>query len=155
MDAAEKEAGDFIAPRRFFHIFQLKAIEGDEAGQPVTTLTLVSVNGKGYLEFRNNPDGQEAHRIKPLFTIPLDQVVDRWLDMEVTILSADKGYVYGKLVDVATNTELWKGGMTAETLRRPEVLNPDTGKRNEWICLQYLDNRTVLNGDCTGECTTR
>lgn len=129
MDAAEKEAGDFIAPRRFFHIFQLKAIEGDEAGQPVTTLTLVSVNGKGYLEFRNNPDGQEAHRIKPLFTIPLDQVVDRWLDMEVTILSADKGYVYGKLVDVATNTELWKGGMTAETLRRPEVLNPDTGKK--------------------------
>ncbi|MGQ7887171.1 S-layer homology domain-containing protein [Paenibacillus sp. WC2504] len=129
MDAAEKEAGDFIAPRRFFHIFQLKAIEGDEAGQPITTLTLVSVNGKGYLEFRNNPDGQEAHRIKPLFTIPLDQVVDRWLDMEVTILNADKGYVYGKLVDVASNTELWKGGMTAETLRRPEVLNPDSGKK--------------------------
>lgn len=129
LDTAEKEAGDFIAPRRFFHIFQLKAIEGDEAGQPVTTLTLVSVNGKGYLEFRNNPDGQEAHRIKPLFTIPLEEVADRWLDMEVTILSADKGYVYGKLVDVATNTELWKGGMTAETLRRPEVLNPDTGKK--------------------------
>ncbi|WP_159886748.1 S-layer homology domain-containing protein [Paenibacillus puerhi] len=129
MDTAEKEIGDFIAPRRFFHIFQLKAIEGDEAGQPVTTLTIVSVDGKGYLEFRNNPDGQAADRIKPLFTIPLEQVVDRWLDMEVTILSADKGYVYGELVDVATNTQLWSGGMTAETFRRPEVLNPDTGKK--------------------------
>ncbi|MDR6880905.1 S-layer homology domain-containing protein [Bacillus sp. 3255] len=129
MDAAQKEAGDFIAPRRFFHIFQLKAIEGNEAGQPVTTLTVVSVDGKGYLEFRNNPDGEAADRIKPLFTIPLEQVVDRWLDMEVTILSADKGYVYGKLVDVATNAVLSSGGMTAETLRRPEVLNPVTGKK--------------------------
>lgn len=129
MDAAEKNAGDLIAPRRFFHIFQLKAIEGDEAGQPVTTLTVVSVDGKGYLEFRNNPDGQAADRIKPLFRIPLEQVVDRWLDMEVTILSADNGYVYGKLIDVASNTVLSSGGMTAETLRRPEVLNPDTGKK--------------------------
>ncbi|WP_284646642.1 S-layer homology domain-containing protein [Paenibacillus silviterrae] len=129
MDTAEKKAGDLIAPRRFFHIFQLKAIEGDEAGQPVTTLTVVSVGGKGHLEFRNNPDGQAADRIKPLFTIPLEQVVDRWLDMEVTILTADKGYVYGKLVDVESNAVLASGGMTAETLRRPEVLNPETGKR--------------------------
>ncbi|WP_036718834.1 S-layer homology domain-containing protein [Paenibacillus harenae] len=129
-DAGNKQAGDFIAPHRFFHIFQLKEIAGNAAGQPVTTLSLVTSEGKGHLEFRNNPDGGYADRIKPLFTIPLEKVVDRWLDFEVTILSADNGYVYGKLVDLETGEVLSEGGMTAETLRRPEVSNPATG-RNE------------------------
>ncbi|MFE5320851.1 S-layer homology domain-containing protein [Paenibacillus sp. NPDC056579] len=127
-DVTNYKAGDFIIPRRFWHIFQLKAINGDEAGQPITTLTLVSSGGKGQLEFRNNPDGTQADRIKPLFTIPFEKVADRWLDFEVTILSADKGYVYGKLVDLESNEVLFAGGMTAETLRRPEERNPDTGR---------------------------
>jgi len=127
-DVTNYKAGDFINPHRFWHIFQLKAISGDEAGQPITTLTLVSSGGKGQLEFRNNPDGTAADRIKPLFTIPFDKVVDRWLDFEVTILSADKGYVYGKLVDLESNEVLFEGGMTAETLRRPEEKNPATGR---------------------------
>lgn len=127
-DVTNYKAGDFINPHRFWHIFQLKAISGDEAGQPITTLTLVSSGGKGQLEFRNNPDGTQADRIKPLFTIPFDKVADRWLDFEVTILSADKGYVYGKLVDLESNKVLFEGGMTAETLRRPEEKNPTTGR---------------------------
>ncbi|WP_282936839.1 Ig-like domain-containing protein [Paenibacillus sp. RC67] len=127
-DVTNYKAGDFINPHRFWHIFQLKAINGDEAGQPITTLTLVSSGGKGQLEFRNNPDGTQADRIKPLFTIPFDKVADRWLDFEVTILSADKGYVYGKLVDLESNEVLYEGGMTAETLRRPEEKNPTTGR---------------------------
>ncbi|NOU93232.1 hypothetical protein GC093_08360 [Paenibacillus sp. LMG 31456] len=127
-DVGDKRAGDFIEPHRFWHIFQLKEVAGNAAGQPVTTLTLVSSGGKGQLEFRNNPDGNYADRIKPLFTIPFDKVVDRWLDMEVTILTADKGYVYGKLVDLETNNVMFEGGMTAETYRRPEVKNPTTGR---------------------------
>lgn len=127
-DVGEHKAGDFIAPHRFWHIFQLKEIAGNAAGQPVTTLSLVSSEGKGHLEFRNNPDGSAADRIKPLFTIPFEQVVDRWLDYEVTILTADSGYVYGKLVDLETGQVLFEGGMTAETLRRPEVQNPTTGR---------------------------
>ncbi|MCR8632675.1 S-layer homology domain-containing protein [Paenibacillus radicis (ex Xue et al. 2023)] len=127
-DVGDKHAGDFIEPHRFWHIFQLKEVAGNAAGQPVTTLTLVSSGGKGQLEFRNNPDGNYADRIKPLFTIPFDKVVDRWLDLEVTILTADKGYVYGKLVDLETDTVMFEGGMTAETYRRPEVKNPTTGR---------------------------
>ncbi|MFK7693572.1 OmpL47-type beta-barrel domain-containing protein [Paenibacillus sp. HJGM_3] len=127
-DVGDHHAGDFIAPRRFWHIFQLKEIAGNAAGQPVTTLSLVSSGGKGHLEFRNNPDGDYADRIKPLFTIPFEQVVDRWLDFDVTILTADHGYVYGKLVDLETGQVLFEGGMTAETYRRPEVQNPITGR---------------------------
>ncbi|TXK80688.1 Ig-like domain-containing protein [Paenibacillus sp. N3.4] len=127
-DTANHQAGDFINPQRFWHIFQLKEVSGNAAGQPVTTLSLVSSGGKGQLEFRNNPDGGDADRIKPLFTIPLDKVVDRWLDMEVTILTADNGYLYGKLVDLETDKVLFQGGMTAETYRRPEVKNPITGR---------------------------
>ncbi|MDR6553100.1 Ig-like domain-containing protein [Paenibacillus qinlingensis] len=127
-DVGENKAGDFINPHRFFHIFQLKEIAGNAAGQPVTTLTLVSSEGKGQLEFRNNPDGSAADRIKPLFSIPFDQIADRWLDMEVTILTADKGYLYGKLVDLESGDVLFEGGMTAETYRRPEVTNPSTGR---------------------------
>lgn len=127
-DVGDKKAGDFIDPHRFWHIFQLKEIAGNAAGQPVTTLTLVSSGGKGQLEFRNNPDGSYADRIKPLFTIPFDKVADRWLDFEVTILTADKGYLYGKLVDLESGEVLFEGGMTAETSRRPEVSNPVTGR---------------------------
>lgn len=127
-DVGDKKAGDFIDPHRFFHIFQLKEVAGNAAGQPVATLTLVSSDGKGQLEFRNNPDSLYADRIKPLFTIPFDRVVDRWLDMQVTILTADQGYVYGKLVDLSTGEVLFEGGMTAETYRRPEVANPITGR---------------------------
>ncbi|NOU74995.1 hypothetical protein GC098_27025 [Paenibacillus sp. LMG 31458] len=127
-DVGDKHAGDFIVPHRFWHIFQLKEVAGNAAGQPVTTLSLVSSDGKGQLEFRNNPDGQYADRIKPLFTIPFDKVVDRWLDYEVTILTADKGYLYGKLTDLETGDVLFQGGMTAETYRRPEVENPVTGR---------------------------
>jgi hypothetical protein len=128
-DTANHKAGDFIIPRRFFHIFQLKEVGGNAAGQPVTTLSLVNYDGKGYLEFRNNPDGDYADRIKPLFTIPLEEVVDRWLDMEVTILTADNGYLYGKLIDLETNEVMFEGGMTAETLRRPEEVNADTSRK--------------------------
>ncbi|RTE06297.1 S-layer homology domain-containing protein [Paenibacillus whitsoniae] len=128
-DTAHYQAGDFINPHRFWHIFQLKDAAGNANGQPVTTLTLVSSDGKGQLEFRNNPDGDYADRIKPLFTIPFDKVVDRWIDIEVTILTADKGYVYGKVVDLATNEVLFDGGMTAETYRRPQVENPITGRK--------------------------
>ncbi|MGG1514486.1 S-layer homology domain-containing protein [Paenibacillus oryzisoli] len=128
-DTAHYQAGDFINPHRFWHIFQLKDAAGNANGQPVTTLTLVSSDGKGQLEFRNNPDGDYADRIKPLFTIPLDKVVDRWIDIEVTILTADKGYVYGKVVDLASNEVLFDGGMTAETYRRPQVENPITGRK--------------------------
>ncbi|MCU6712082.1 S-layer homology domain-containing protein [Paenibacillus sp. J5C_2022] len=120
---SDDQAGDYIIPRRFWHIFQLKEIKGNAAGQPVTTLSLVSSEGKGHLEFRNNPDGSYADRIKPLFTIPFEQIENRWLDFEVTILTADKGYVYGKLVDLETGNVLFEGGMTAETYRRPEVTN--------------------------------
>ncbi|MEC0228669.1 S-layer homology domain-containing protein [Paenibacillus alba] len=127
-DVGDKHAGDFIDPHRFWHIFQLKEVAGNAAGQPVATLTLVSSEGKGQLEFRNNPDANYADRIKPLFTIPFDKVVDRWLDLQVTILTADKGYIYGKLVDLATGDVLFQGGMTAETFRRPEVVNPTTGR---------------------------
>ncbi|MGO4499428.1 S-layer homology domain-containing protein [Paenibacillus sp. 2RAB27] len=127
-DVGEKKAGEFIEPHRFWHIFQLKEIAGNAAGQPVTTLTLVSSEGKGQLEFRNNPDGSNADRIKPLFTIPFEKVADRWLDFEVTILTADKGYLYGKLVDLESGDVLFEGGMTAETSRRPEVSNPTTGR---------------------------
>jgi hypothetical protein len=127
-DVGDKKAGDFIDPHRFWHIFQLKEVAGNAAGQPVTTLTLVSSEGKGQLEFRNNPDGSYADRIKPLFTIPFEEVADRWLDFEVTILTADKGYVYGKLVDLESGEVLFEGGMTAETSRRPEVSNPTTGR---------------------------
>ncbi|KRE49858.1 Ig-like domain-containing protein [Paenibacillus sp. Soil724D2] len=129
-DVGDHHAGDFIAPHRFWHIFQLKEIAGNAAGQPVATLSLVSSEGKGQLEFRNNPDGGYADRIKPLFTIPFEQVVDRWLDFDVTILTADNGYIYGKLIDLETGKVLFEGGMTAETYRRPEVENPITG-RNE------------------------
>ncbi|MBW7452607.1 Ig-like domain-containing protein, partial [Paenibacillus sepulcri] len=127
-DTGDKHAGDFIVPHRFWHIFQLKEVAGNAAGQPVATLSLVSSGGKGQLEFRNNPDGSYADRIKPLFTIPFDRVVDRWLDFEVTILTADKGYLYGKLVDLETGEVLFEGGMTAETYRRPEINNPATGR---------------------------
>ncbi|UKS24563.1 S-layer homology domain-containing protein [Paenibacillus sp. HWE-109] len=127
-DVGDKHAGDFIDPHRFWHIFQLKEVAGNAAGQPVATLTLVSSEGKGQLEFRNNPDANYADRIKPLFTIPFDKVVDRWLDLQVTILTADKGYMYGKLVDLATGDVLFEGGMTAETYRRPEAANPTTGR---------------------------
>ncbi|PZE19871.1 Ig-like domain-containing protein [Paenibacillus xerothermodurans] len=129
-DAGDKKAGDFIVPYRFWHIFQLKEVAGNAAGQPVTTLSLVSSGGKGHLEFRNNPDGGYADRIKPLFTIPFEKVVDRWLEFEVTILTADNGYIHGKLIDLTTNEVLFEGGMTGETYRRPEVKNPTTG-RNE------------------------
>ncbi|UUZ79836.1 hypothetical protein LJK88_33035 [Paenibacillus sp. P26] len=127
-DVGDKRAGDFIVPHRFWHIFQMKEIAGNAAGQPVATLSLISSGGKGQLEFRNNPDGDYADRIKPLFTIPFEKVVDRWLDFEVTILTADKGYIYGKLVDLESGEVLFEGGMTAETYRRPEVKNPDTGR---------------------------
>lgn len=127
-DVGDKKAGDFIVPRRFWHIFQLKEVSGNAAGQPVATLTLASSGGVGLLEFRNNPDGSSSDRYKRLFRIPFDQVVDRWLDMEVTILTADNGYLYGKLTDLETGEVLSEGGMTAETYRRPEVKNPVTGR---------------------------
>ncbi|NOV04326.1 Ig-like domain-containing protein [Paenibacillus planticolens] len=127
-DVSNYQAGDFINPRRFWHIFQLKEVAGNAAGQPVATLSLVSSDGQGQLEFRNNPDSLYADRIKPLFTIPFDKVVDRWLDLQVTILTADKGYIYGKLVDLSTGEVLFQGGMTAETYRRPEAANPTTGR---------------------------
>ncbi|WP_248924258.1 Ig-like domain-containing protein [Paenibacillus hamazuiensis] len=127
-DVGDKHAGDFIVPHRFWHIFQMKEIAGNAAGQPVATLSLVSSEGKGQLEFRNNPDGSYADRIKPLFTIPFEKIVDRWLDFDVTILTADSGYIYGKLVDLESGEVLFEGGMTAETYRRPEAANPDTGR---------------------------
>lgn len=127
-DVGDKHAGDFIDPHRFWHIFQLKEVAGNAAGQPVATLSLVSSDGKGQLEFRNNPDSVYADRIKPLFTIPFDKVADRWLDLDVSILTADQGYIYGKLVDLDTGEVLFQGGMTAETYRRPEVANPTTGR---------------------------
>jgi hypothetical protein len=127
-DTGSHHAGDFIVPHRFWHIFQLKEVAGNASGQPVATLSLVSSGGIGALEFRNNPDGSYADRLKRLFTLPFDRIVDRWMDLEVTILTADNGYIYGKLTDVETGDVLFEGGMTAETLRRPEVRNPDTGR---------------------------
>ncbi|OAS21900.1 Ig-like domain-containing protein [Paenibacillus oryzisoli] len=128
-DTAHYQAGNFINPHRFWHIFQLKDAAGNANGQPVTTLTLVSSGDKGQLEFRNNPDGDYADRIKPLFTIPFDKIADRWIDIEVTILTADNGYVYGKVVDLGSNEVLFDGGMTAETYRRPQVADPITGRK--------------------------
>lgn len=127
-DVGSNHAGDFIVPHRFWHIFQMKEVAGNAAGQPVATLSLVSSGGKGALEFRNNPDGGYSDRIKRLFTIPFERVVDRWLDFEVTILTADNGYMYGKLIDLETGEVLFEGGMAAETYRRPEVKNPITGR---------------------------
>jgi hypothetical protein len=141
-DTANYQAGDFIVPRRFFHIFQLKEVSGNATSQPVTTLSLVSYDNKGYLEFRNNPDGDYSDRIKPLFSIPLEEVVDRWLDFEVTILNADNGYMYGKLVDLGTDKVLYEGGDTAETLRRPEEVVDGRKQRTDYPVDSAQQNRS-------------
>ncbi|TXK76053.1 hypothetical protein FU659_26450 [Paenibacillus sp. N3.4] len=129
-DTANHKAGDFIDPHRFWHIFQLKDAAGNANGQPLATLTLVSSGGKGQLEFRNNPDADYADRVKPLFTIPFDKVVDRWLDINVTILTADNGYIYGKVVNLETGEVLFDDGMTAQTYRRPQAKDPITGRND-------------------------
>ncbi len=169
--ASGYKKGDIYVTRRHFHIFQLKEILGNASPQPDCTLSITALltaddgshiayrpedmiagknyTPKGYLELRNNPDGNASNRIKPLFYVPLEDVVDRWLDIEVTILTADDGYIYGKLTDVSTGQVIEgyqldvngkapaKKGHSGDFYRRPEENIPDPTTENpeqtKWV----------------------
>jgi len=105
-----------VRPAGFFHVFQIKATVGGEAGAPLVTFTVTRDN----LLFRNTTIGANMDTTEIIEAIPMNRVLDRWLAAEVTIHYRDYGYLYAKLVDLETDTILMQEEKACDLWRRPE-----------------------------------
>ena len=140
-------------PAGFFHIFQTKAIEGPEAGAPITCFTVQA----GQLVFRNISIGAHMDTTEVVASVPIEKVLDRWLAAEVTMHFRDDsagfgapidpddpkgitstepalrdplgnviknfGHLYVKLTDLDNGVKLMEATKACDMWRRPEVRN--------------------------------
>ncbi|MDO5416084.1 MAG: Ig-like domain-containing protein, partial [Lachnospiraceae bacterium] len=110
----------------FFHIFQTKATQGDEASMPVFTL---SVTDEG-LYFYGSDCGHVATAEEILIgePVPMDAVLGRWIEAEIATYTAEKGYAYIRLQDVSDPENkilLLETGQEFDSWRRPERADED------------------------------
>lgn len=103
-------------PPGFFHVFQIKAIDGGEAGAPIFTFT---VTGEELL-FRNVRIGADMSTIEVIDRMPVASALGRWLEADVTIQYRDNGYVSMSLTDADTGEALMSGSGPYDCWRRPE-----------------------------------
>lgn len=103
----------------FFHIYQTKAVMGDEASLPVFTLSLTNEK----LFFYATDCGHAYQNRPKIVDIDVESIRGKWIEAEVTIYTADKGHVYVSLRDVSDpeNPDVIAAkGMDFDTWRRPE-----------------------------------
>ncbi len=103
-------------PPGFFHIFQIKAIDGSEAGSPIFTFTVTEKE----LLFRNVRLGGDMSTIDVIDRIPIQSALGRWMEADVTIQYRDNGYVNMSLTDAASGENLMSGYGPYDCWRRPE-----------------------------------
>ena len=115
-----------VPPAGFFHIFQIKATVGNEAGAPVTCLTVT----RDSLLFRNITIGANMDTTEVIASVPLKQILGKWVSMEVSIQYRDtsatkpgnhNGYIYGRMIDLEDAKVLLEEGKACDMWRRPEV----------------------------------
>jgi len=117
-----------VPPAGFFHIFQIKAVEGPEAGAPICTFTVDRNN----LLFRNTSLGRSMHTTEVIASIPIKDALNKWLAAEVTLHyrdrsdtkpGTDNGYLYMKLTDLESGLVLMEEYKFCDLWRRPEEQN--------------------------------
>ncbi|MDQ6419834.1 heparin lyase I family protein [Paenibacillus sp. LHD-117] len=104
----------------FHHIFQLKAVDGDD-GYPVLTFSL----DNGYLKFRHNPVGTDTAQLSTLAQTEFSNVDGQWVEATVTVKHTDSGSINMalKLLDGTTlmsysgTRDNWRDGAT---INRPK-----------------------------------
>ena len=105
------------APAGFYHVFQIKATQGGEAGSPLITFSVTSSE----LQFRQVSIGADMNTAQTIAKIPISSAAGRWLAAEVTVHFSDNGYVWVKLTDVMTGRILMNAQRACDTWRRPEI----------------------------------
>lgn len=100
----------------FFHIFQVKAIKGDEAKMPIFTLSIsdqaLYLHGSGV--------GRVNQEFIRLGSAAISDVIGRWLEVELTTYTAEKGYIYVRVADAVSGRELLRVGQPFDSWRRGE-----------------------------------
>ena len=112
------------APGKFFHIFQIKATQGGESGSPLLSYTISG----GKLLFRHTSIGANMDNVSVLAECDVNQLKEKWLSAEVTVLNKDEGYVVMSLRNLETGELLMTYAGQQDMWRRPEVTDPETGK---------------------------
>jgi len=146
-DTGSYKKGDLIVPHAFFHIFQIKDLNGPNS-QPNCTVTLAShpvdkdgtiitnpdpnitYEYKGFMEFRDYPINGTNGQITVAY-VPFDKIVDRWVEATVTMGVSDSSHIYVQFKNMETGKVLAEASFTGNTYRRPE--NGDTSVTDEPI----------------------
>lgn len=113
-------------PGNFFHVFQLKASNGD-SGAPVLTFTV----GDDRLMFRHSPIGETMDEVQLLASAPWSEVTGQWLDATITVGNTDDGtldMVLKRMSDGQTvmsfsgeHFDNWRDGQAGKTqINRPK-----------------------------------
>ncbi len=111
------------SPGGFFHIFQIKATDGGEAGAPLLTFTIAD----DYLRFRHVKIGANMDTTEVLAQYPIDEIKGTWVEATVSTLNKDDGYVTMELYNYETGELLMSYAGERDMWRRPEVKDPVTG----------------------------
>lgn len=105
----------------FFHIFQIKAIEGVENTLPIFTYTVMNTD----LVFQHIAiSGNGMGKANILGRTPISSIEGKWLEANVTILYRDDGYVYMTLYNISDPNSpvlLMEAGEVVDSFRRPEA----------------------------------
>jgi hypothetical protein len=125
------------APVGFFHIFQLKAMVGGEAGAP---LGIFTISTGGQLQFRQVSIGANMNTAQTFVQVPMSSLTGKWLEADVTAHFSDNGYMHVRLVCVQTGTVYMNHGRACDMWRRPEIQvggqwveGPDPAPANQFI----------------------
>jgi hypothetical protein len=117
-----------VPPAGFFHIFQMKAVHGPEAGAPILSFTV----NRNNLMFRNTSLGLTMETTEVIASIPISQALNRWMSAEITVHyrdssdtkpGTDNGFLYIKLTCLETGSILMEEHKFCDLWRRPEIRN--------------------------------
>lgn len=109
-----KLASNINTGNRFFHVFQLKAIGGDDTGFPILTISPI----RDRLELKHSRTGPENEQV--LNSAPLDNFKGVWIEAYLKVKHGNSGSIYFTLKKVSNgdimlayvreNIDMWRTG---------------------------------------------